>query len=79
MSIPKGERRQSKVEFDNTYFKVHDDATRLIDNNFGAKQTSEYIGRLWTLRKSLRYKLMIFLANSISATQIADLKTALGI
>ena len=37
MSVNKGDRRESKVEFDNTYFKVYDDCVRLIECSFGAK------------------------------------------
>ena len=36
MSVNKTDRRESKVEFDNTYFEVYDDAIKLIKNNFGA-------------------------------------------
>lgn len=44
MSVNKVDRRESKVEFDNTYFKVYDDAVKLIKNNFGAdkKRREEY-------------------------------------
>ena len=38
MSVTKGERRDSKVEFDNTYFKIHDDAVKLIRYSFGASK-----------------------------------------
>ena len=37
MSVKKGDRRESKVEFDNIYFRIHDDAVKLIQNHFGAK------------------------------------------
>ena len=37
MSVHKGDRHQSKVEFDNTYFKIYDDCVRLIENQLGAK------------------------------------------
>lgn len=37
MSVHKGDRHQSKVEFDNTYYKIHDDAVKLIENHLGAK------------------------------------------
>ena len=36
MSVKKGDRSESKVEFDNTYFKIYDDAVRLINIQFGA-------------------------------------------
>ena len=38
ISVNVGNRRESKVEFDNTYYKIHDDAVNLIKNNFGAKK-----------------------------------------
>lgn len=37
MSVGKADRNESKVEFDNTYFKVYHDAVKLIENKFGAK------------------------------------------
>ena len=37
MSVNVGDRNESKVEFDNTYFKIHDDAVFLIGNFLGAK------------------------------------------
>ena len=37
MSVNKSDRRESKVEFDNTYFKVYHDAVNLISNGFGAE------------------------------------------
>lgn len=36
MSVVKGNRRESKVEFDNSFYKVHDDAVQIIKNSFGA-------------------------------------------
>lgn len=41
MSVNAGDRRESKVEFENTYFKVHDDAVFLIKDSFGAKGTTK--------------------------------------
>lgn len=38
MSVKKPDRRESKNEFDETYFKVYDEAVKLIEHNFGAKQ-----------------------------------------
>lgn len=37
MSVNKTKRKESKVEFDATYFKLFNDATFLIENHFGAK------------------------------------------
>lgn len=39
MSVPKGKRNESKVEFDNTYIKVYKDAVRLINCQFGASES----------------------------------------
>lgn len=36
-TVVKSRRRESKVEFDNTYFKIYDDCVRLIENHLGAK------------------------------------------
>lgn len=36
MSVPKPDRKESKVEFDNAYFRLYSDAMRLISLNFGA-------------------------------------------
>ena len=37
ISVNLKDRKESKVEFDNNYFRIHDDAVNLIKNNFGAK------------------------------------------
>lgn len=44
MSVNKVDRRESKVEFDNNYFRIYDDAIKIIKNNFGAdkKRREEY-------------------------------------
>ena len=38
ISVSVQDRRKSKVQFDNVYFKVYDDAIRLISYNFGASK-----------------------------------------
>ena len=38
MSVNVGDRNESKIEFDNTYFKIHDDAIGLIGNSLGSKK-----------------------------------------
>lgn len=38
MSVNLIDRKESKVEFDNNYFRVYDDAVSLITNNFGANE-----------------------------------------
>lgn len=37
MSVTKSDRRESKVEFDATYFKLYDDAVKMVENKFYAK------------------------------------------
>lgn len=37
MSINKGDRKQSRAEFDNTYFIIHEDARKQYSNHFGAR------------------------------------------
>ena len=48
MAVNKSDRKESKVEFDATYFKVYHDAVNLIENNFRAKgrqaERKGYIG-----------------------------------
>lgn len=46
MSVPKGKRNESKVEFDNTYCQLYKDAVRLINCQFGA---SEKVRESYTL------------------------------
>lgn len=41
MSIPKGKRNESKVEFDNTYYKLYKDAVRLTACQFGASESAK--------------------------------------
>lgn len=37
-TVHKNERKESSVEFDNTYFKVYEDCVAIISNNFGGKK-----------------------------------------
>lgn len=43
MSVNKSDRRQSKVEFDNNFFNIHDDAVKLIENYLGANEESKQL------------------------------------
>lgn len=36
MAVNTVDRRESRVEFDRVYFRVYDDAMKIIQNNFGA-------------------------------------------
>ncbi len=41
-SVPKGERQESKQEFDAIYYRIHDEAINMIETNFHAgKETAE--------------------------------------
>lgn len=75
MSVAKGDRKQSKVEFDNAYFKVYEDCVRLSMSNFGGKenlieQYSQYIQvmKQETLSTTCEIGRQIRIANSIYPT-----------
>lgn len=55
MSVPKGERRESKVEFDNTYFKIFEDCVRLSVKGFGGREDliKEYEPYVQTMQKEV--------------------------
>ena len=36
MSVPSGKRKPSSVEFDNSYYRVHDDVCDMVANGFYA-------------------------------------------
>ena len=40
-SVKQNDRNKAKTEFDNAYFKIHDDAIFLIKHRFGAKEKTE--------------------------------------
>ena len=44
MGVPKGDRKESSVECENTYFKIYEDCVRLSTYSFGAndKLKEEY-------------------------------------
>ena len=72
MSVNKGDRRESKVQFDATYFKVFDDAVNLTENNFYAKsdvaeKRKRFIDRMGdaVLKSVTEIGTQIRLANSI--------------
>ncbi len=75
MSVTAGERNQSKIEFDATYFKVYDDACDLVDRHFGAteKQITEKADFIKSQGEALmgytdRLLYFIRLANSLYPT-----------
>jgi hypothetical protein len=53
MGVPKNERRESRVEFDNNYFRVYDDAIKLIECGFGSKDDT--LIRISTRNRKERY------------------------
>lgn len=82
MSVNKVDRRESKIEFDNTYFKVYDDAIRLIRNHFGAdkKRRIEYKGYIKVMATKILDLVMemgthIRIANSIYPKYPRELET----
>jgi len=75
MGVVKGERKESKVEFDNTYFKVFEDAVRLCKCNFGCKEETltEYLGFILSMKTAVMESVnelgrCIRIANSIYPT-----------
>lgn len=71
-SVKANERRKSNVEFDNNYFRVHDDAIRLIQNRFGASDKMNEIFHDYIDEMGLKIYAVIFdigthirIANSI--------------
>ena len=81
MGVPIGDRKESRVEFDNTYFKVYEDAVKLTLLNFGGKDElketySQYIQVmsqevLETVSQMGRY---IRIANAIFPTNRLELE-----
>lgn len=75
MSVPVGKRNESKIEFDNTYYKVYDDSCDMVDKRFGAtaKQQIVKIDYIQAQSESLmkytsRLLYYIRLANSLYPT-----------
>lgn len=81
LGVVKGDRRESKVEFDNTYFKIYEDCVRLTSNNFGAKEeiALKYAQYTYSTKKNV-LKIVndigtnIRIANSIFPTCVEELR-----
>ena len=56
MSVVKGKRNESKVEFDNLYINIYRDAVRLINNQFGANERTREIYA--TYIREMSYKIL---------------------
>ena len=56
MSVVKGKRNESKVEFDNLYINIYRDAVRLINNQFGASERAREIYA--TYIREMSYKIL---------------------
>lgn len=56
MSVVKGKRNESKVEFDNLYINIYRDAVRLINNQFGASERTREIYA--TYIREMSYKIL---------------------
>lgn len=52
MSVPKGRRNKSKIEFDNLFFKIAEDAANMVENHFGADDETYETHRLYLDDKS---------------------------
>jgi len=71
VAVNKPDRKQSKVEFDATYFKVYDDAVKLVECRFGAKgkqaERRAYIGYMAKaiMKSATELGTQIRIANSI--------------
>lgn len=80
MSVNKPDRKQSKVEFDATYFKVYDDAVRMIERRFGAKgsqnEKKAYIGYMAQaiMKSATELGTQIRIANSIYPVYRSELE-----
>lgn len=78
--VPAGQRRTSRVEFDNTYFAIDEDIERLIETNFGLKgeqleRYKGYIERKSVLLEQLSQSLFLHLkiANGLYPQCVAHL------
>lgn len=56
MSVVKGKRNESKVEFDNLYINIYRDAVRLINNQFGASERTREMYA--TYIREMSYKIL---------------------
>ena len=56
MSVARGKRNESKVEFDNLYINIYRDAVRLINNQFGASERTREIYA--TYIREMSYKIL---------------------
>lgn len=79
MSVNRSDRRESKVQFDATYFKVYDDAVRMVENGFYAKgnqkERKSYIAYMANaiMRSVTDLGMHIRIANSIYPMYKAEL------
>ena len=70
MSVVKRDQKESKVEFDNTYFKIYEDAIRLINNRFGA---SDEIKRNYSLYiNTVSQEVLVTISNIGRCIRIAN-------
>lgn len=82
MSVPKGQRKESKVEFDATYCQLYKDAVRLINCQFGASEKirQEYQLYIRDISKKILDLVVdigkhIRIANSIYPTTMLEYET----
>ena len=69
-SVPKSERNTSREEFDSIYYRIHDDAVDMIENNFRAKAEIAEKNQLYI--KAASKELMNLVWNLIYHIKIAN-------
>lgn len=81
VSVPSGKRKPSSVEFDNSYYRVHDDVCDMVANGFYApadvrEREAWYIARQGDEMLGLTFRLLchIKVANSIYPTCRSELE-----
>lgn len=60
MSVTKNNRKESSVEFDNNYFKIHNDAVKLIECGFGASKEDREKHRGYVLMMAEKIMASVF-------------------
>lgn len=78
-NVAEADRRTSKSQFDETYFKIHRDCVKIINNGFGGKETLkiEYAQYIASMTKEVLATVFdigrnIRIANSIFPTCKAE-------
>lgn len=77
LSVPKGKRKESKIDYDATYFRVYDDCINLINLKFGGSHQPLYQDYINVMSQEVLISVMeigrqIRIANSIYPTCNAE-------